>query len=276
MAPRAPKKTTSAEPTHLLATLGKLAGIGGIALGVLLTLFRSVIEQSLPYVDRADAARLLQIVLLFTFAIAIVGLVIWASQVKMAKGILVGLLIFATAVTAVGWAVMRPETPGIYQLRVTVISPQRVPIDDAKVTTNVGGEPSRVTGGWQFDIPDAKLPRSRQIKVFVEHPASFTRGDAIVTFGEQRVLATEVVLAKDTSAQVRGIVVDKTGRAVSGARVSVVGFDDEGVVTHADGGFILSAHAAEGETVRLHAEKGRWVVNQDQPAGGAAMTIQLR
>jgi hypothetical protein len=260
----------------MLATLGKIAGVGGIALGVMLTLFRTVIAESLPHVERADAARILQATLLFTFAITVVGLVIWASQVRMARGMLVALLVFATAATVAGWAVMRPEAPGTYQLRVTVLSPLRTPVDDAKVTTNVGGEPSRVNGGWQFEIPDARLPPSREVKVFVEHPASFTRGAATVKFGERHLLATEVVLAKEAHAQVRGIVVDEAGRALGDVHVSIVGAGDEGVVTQADGGFVLDAHVADGETARVHAEKGRWAVNQDQPAGGAPMTIQLR
>jgi len=277
-APGAPPADGAADamPTSILATLGKITGVGGIALGVLLTLFRTVITESLPHVERADAARILQVTLLFTFAITIVGLVIWASQVKMAKGMLAGLLVFATAVTVAGWTVMRPEAPGTYQLRVTVLSPQRAPVDDARVTTNVGGEASRVNGGWQFEIPVAKLPRSREVKVFAEHPASFTRGTATVTFDEQHSLATEVVLAKEANAQVRGIVVDKAGRAVSDVHVSIVGAGDEGVVTHADGGFVLNAHVAEGEMARVHAEKGRLAVNQDQPAGGIPMTILLR
>jgi len=276
LAPRTNRATTPDPATSLLGTLGKIAGIGGIAMGVLLILFRRFIEQSVQHVERADAARLLQMFLLFTFAIAVIGLVVWASQVKMAKALLVALLMFATVVTGVGWAVMRPAAPGVYQLRVTVLSPQRTPVDDAKVTTNVGGEPSRVAGGWQFDIPDGRLPASREVKVFAEQANAFTHGKTTVSFGEQRVLATEIVLAKDTSATVRGIVVNRAGKAVAGARVSVVGFDAEGVVTGADGGFELKTHAAEGQSVRVHAEKDRMAVNQEHPAGGAAMTVMLR
>lgn len=275
--PKQPDPAPSPDPTgNLLATLGKIAGVGGIALGVLLVLFRGFIEQSLGHVDHAEAARLLQMFLLFTFAIAVIGLVIWASQVRMAKALLAALLLFATAVTGVGWALMRPAEPGVYQLRVTVLSPQRTPVEDAKVTNTLGGEPARVAGGWQFDIPDARLPASREVKVFAEQASAFTRGEATVHFGEQRVLATEVVLARDTSATVRGIVVDRAGKAVAGARVSVVGFDAEGVVTGVDGGFVLDAHAAEGQSVRVHAEKNRTAVNQEHPAGAAGLTVVLR
>lgn len=48
--------------------------------------------------------------------------------------------------------------PAIYRVRVTVIDPQRVPVEDAKVWSTVGGEPKKVAGGWQFDIPGASLP----------------------------------------------------------------------------------------------------------------------
>ncbi|MFG6489749.1 hypothetical protein ACG04R_23940 [Roseateles sp. BYS78W] len=108
------------------------------------------------------------------------------------------------------------------------------------------------------------------MKVFAEQVNAFAHGEATLSFGEQRVLATEIVLAKDTSATVRGIVVNRVGKAVAGARVSIVGFDAEGIVTGVDGGFKLQAHAAKGQSVRVHAEKDQMAVNQDHPAGEAA------
>ena len=47
-------------------------------------------------------------------------------------------------------------------------------------------------------------------------------------------------------ALVRGIVVDSSGLALGRVMVTVVGYGQEGVVTKADGGFVLPGHVAEG------------------------------
>ena len=49
----------------------------------------------------------------------------------------------------------RTGTGALYRVRVTVLNPQQQPINDAKVTSSMGGEPKKVEGGWQFDIPAA-------------------------------------------------------------------------------------------------------------------------
>ena len=43
----------------------------------------------------------------------------------------------------------------IYRLRVTVVDPRSTPVEDARVWSSIGGEPMKVAGGWQFDIPAA-------------------------------------------------------------------------------------------------------------------------
>jgi hypothetical protein len=85
-----------------------------------------------------------------------------------------------------------------------------------------------------------------------------------------------VRLVANTSAKVRGVVLDDAGKALEGVRVSVVGHEEEAVTTGPGGQFVLPAHAADGQQVQLHAEKdGYEAVSQFQPAGAFPATLIL-
>ncbi len=51
--------------------------------------------------------------------------------------------------------------------------------------------------------------------------------------------------------ELHGLVVDEAGEAVSEAIVFVVGYEEESATTGPAGQFLLNAHAAAGERVRL-------------------------
>jgi hypothetical protein len=59
-------------------TMGKVAGIGGLALGVLLLVFRDILQKGvLSTLSGKDSFRLLRLVTLLTFVVAIAGLGAW-------------------------------------------------------------------------------------------------------------------------------------------------------------------------------------------------------
>lgn len=61
-----------------LKTLGQLAGIGGIALGVLLLIFRDVIRRNIfPNLQQGQSYRLITLVVVLTFAISALGVWAW-------------------------------------------------------------------------------------------------------------------------------------------------------------------------------------------------------
>jgi hypothetical protein len=61
-----------------LKVLGQVAGIGGIALGVMMILFRDVIQKSIfPTLSRAEGYRLLRLMIVATWTIALGGLGSW-------------------------------------------------------------------------------------------------------------------------------------------------------------------------------------------------------
>ncbi len=164
----------------------------------------------------------------------------------------------------------------IYRVRITVVDPESVPVDDAKVWSSAGGEPKRVAGGWQFDIPAASKSRDGKLTVYATRESAFLRGQTELTLGSDHNPAGTIKLQRDDTARVRGQVVDSRGNALAGARVAVVGFGHEGAVTESDGAFELPAHAAKSQQILLHAEKtGFKSTEQYYPAGRDAVTLVL-
>lgn len=61
-----------------LKVLGQIAGIGGIALGVLLLIFRDIIGKSIfPMLTKPQSYRLLRLVAVLTWSVAILGIGAW-------------------------------------------------------------------------------------------------------------------------------------------------------------------------------------------------------
>ncbi|HEY0783418.1 MAG TPA: hypothetical protein VGE98_13245, partial [Thermoanaerobaculia bacterium] len=62
----------------ILKTVGQIAGIGGIALGVVFLLFREVIRKAIfPQLGPQQGYRLLRLIVILTFLIAALGLTAW-------------------------------------------------------------------------------------------------------------------------------------------------------------------------------------------------------
>jgi hypothetical protein len=64
--------------TDLLKTLGQILGIGGVALGVFFLLFREVLRKSIfPTLKKDDAYRLLRLIAVLIWSVAVVGVGAW-------------------------------------------------------------------------------------------------------------------------------------------------------------------------------------------------------
>ena len=62
----------------LLKTVGQIAGIGGLALGVLLLVFRQILAKNIfPMLRKDDAYRLLRLMAILVFVVALAGLGAW-------------------------------------------------------------------------------------------------------------------------------------------------------------------------------------------------------
>jgi hypothetical protein len=201
--------------------------------------------------------------------------------------LLVSLAVAAVALisaTALGAYVYFNRNDRVYRVRATVVNERSVPVDNerlapadqVKVWSSAGGEPKKVAGGWQFDIPAATRPLDGKVTFYAEQATAFLEGRADLRLDEDFNPTITIRLVHDTSAEVRGQVTDGKGRAVSGARVFVVGYESEAIITKEGGNFKLSAHAAVNQLVLVVAEKpGIGVGRLHHPAGDTPVPLVL-
>src|SRR3954447_2453282 len=63
---------------QVLKTVGQVAGIGGLALGVFLLLYRDIIRKNIfPKLPAAEAYRLLRLITGAVWSVAVVGILAW-------------------------------------------------------------------------------------------------------------------------------------------------------------------------------------------------------
>jgi hypothetical protein len=143
----------------------------------------------------------------------------WSWRQRISASLAAGLVgILATLVT--WWWPHSPGVPppapiSIYAIRVVVLSPEGRPVEGSTVHASVGSEPQRVTGGWEVEVPKAKLPRSRKVEIRAEDPASSASGQTEIVLDDDPTPSVEVQLVV-VLARVRGLVVDGEGRALGG------------------------------------------------------------
>jgi hypothetical protein len=227
------------------------------------------------------AANLTHPLSLAAFAIAVILLVLrykrkLPGQFWLVISILVITPILVSALVEIRPLLSTSVNQNIYRVRVTVIDPQLVPVEAAKVWSSIGGEPKRVAGGWEFDIPVVSKPQDGKLVIYASLPGKFLKGSKDLLLTDDYNLAASIQLGSENSATVRGIIVDGAGRAILGAHVSVAGYESEAVITEAGGNFFLAAHAADEQQVLLHVEKkGFTAIQQWHPAGDFPATITL-
>jgi hypothetical protein len=163
----------------------------------------------------------------------------------------------------------------LYRVRVIVISPDQIPVEDAKVWSSFGGEPKKVAGGWQFDIPEASIPKKTTLTFYASKETAFLKGQEKLVLGNDFNPVVTIQLKKKTSSVVRGIVLDSESRAIEGVHVTIAGYKEK-VITAGDGHFVLHTPQAKGQQVLIHAEKqGYKPVTQWHQAGDEPATIVL-
>lgn len=87
----------------LIRTLGKIAGIGGIAFGLLIIIFGQFLLKSIfPSLSTDQAYNILKLLLLLTFAAAVIGIIVWATKAGLKPLLAVLLLSFAVVIVYMG------------------------------------------------------------------------------------------------------------------------------------------------------------------------------
>jgi hypothetical protein len=167
------------------------------------------------------------------------------------------------------------QSRGVYRVRVVVLGPGRSPVDDAHVISSNGGEPKKVEGGWEFDIPPQSRPADGKLKLFASVNSAFLAGSSTVVLDKDYYPVVEIQLGQDTSAIIRGDVIDEHGRPVADVRVWIPGYADI-AISDTVGTFVLPAHAADGQIVRLRAQKDQLTADISAPAGTAPVELMLK
>lgn len=189
------------------------------------------------------------------------------------------LVIFSVIVIAVGGGLaayalsLGQPADRVYRVRVLAIGPDEKPVEGTRIWSVPSGELKQISGGWEIVIPESGLPKDRRLEVHATKEEEFLQGRSELILGDDRSPVVRLQLLRP-EVEVRGIVEDSSGRAVEGARIRVVGWP-ESVTTGPDGTFVLPGHAADGEEVRLRAEKGTQVADEWVLAGDHPVTLIL-
>lgn len=236
----------------LLKTLGQVAGIGGISLGVFFLLLRYFIHKNIfPKLSNERAYRLLRQFQYSVFVIAATGMVLWTyGGVKAQQG------------------------AAVYRVRITILSNGN-PINSATVWSSVGGESKRISGGYEIDIPRSTTPTNGRLTVFAEERGAFMSGKKEIILTDDLNPAIVLELIHDSSGFVRGMVRDKRGNTLANVRISLPGYNDV-IITSSNGVFVLPAHVSVGQQVQVHAQKaGYKSLDQWHPAGDEPAVLVL-
>jgi hypothetical protein len=168
------------------------------------------------------------------------------------------------------------QLPDIYQVRVRVLDVQGRSVDDARVTSSVGGEVMRSGTDWQFTIPATARPADGKVIVRAERPAAFQQGETELQLGRSAAVPATIELRGDPQVRVRGIVLDTSRSAIAAARVVVIGYEEH-ALTGEDGAFSLPAHAADGQQVQVRAQKAGYEASELwHPAGNTPLIVVLQ
>ena len=97
-------------------------------------------------------------------------------------------------------------------------------------------------------------------------------GSSTLILGDDYYPTATIQLAPLPEVTLRGRVLDEYGRSVAGAHVSISGYQDS-ATTNEMGNFELPAHAAAGQMVTIHGEKGGMVADITVPAGDSVELV---
>jgi hypothetical protein len=206
------------------------------------------------------------------FAASAFALALRAKKPRIAWVLAAGIIVLGLAPLAASTFL---QSRGIYRVRAAVLGPDKSPVEDAQVISSNGGEPKKVEGGWEFDIPPQSRPADGRLKLFASEKNAFLAGSSTLVLDKDYFPTVEIQLSRDTSATIRGDVTDEHRRPVAGAHVWIPGYSDD-TVTDQRGNFALPAHAADGQIVRLRAEKGNLTADMSAPAGNAPVELVLK
>jgi hypothetical protein len=206
-----------------------------------------------------------------------IAILLYASRFALkSKNQRFALKLIAAVSTLIGIAALAGDlilkSEGIFHIRIVVLSPEEQPVDQADLSSSVGGELKKAGGNWEFDLPPQSKPSSGQITFYASVKDAYLAGNSTLALKEDYFPTVTVQLQRLPEVPIRGRVIDESGKSMAGARVSVSGFPDI-AITDEVGNFSIPSHHAEGQMVSIHAEKGDRGADQLAKAGSDAELV---
>ena len=221
------------------------------------------------------ASRLTLPIPVVAVALVFAAFAFWLALRSKKRGIARLLLAVLLTIAVLGLAPLAASTylqsRHTYRVRIIVLGPDKQPVHDAEVTS-MGGEIKKADGSWELEVPPQTRPADGKLSLFASVKNAFLAGSSTIVLANDYYPTATIQLAPLPEVMLRGIVKDEVGRSVAGAHVSISGYQDI-ATTNAMGNFELPAHAADGQMVSVHAEKGDLVADQTVPAGLTAELV---
>jgi hypothetical protein len=164
------------------------------------------------------------------------------------------------------------QSHGVYRVRVVLLRPDQTVADIAQVKSSNGGELKMIDEGWELDISPQTRPADGTVTFTASVKDEFLKGGTTLVLAQDYYPTATIQLVADTSAMLRGVVVDENLVAIPGATVSIDGYPDV-AVTDKLGNFVLPAHAGKGQAVEVTARKGQLTGHLSAPAGKVVEVI---
>ncbi len=225
-------------------------------------------EQVLKIANHVPHPGVVAIIFL-VFAVIVFALALRTKHAVV--GSVAALLLIALGVVpfAVNHAV---QSRGVYHIQVLLVRPDGSPVYYAELKSSHGSELKISEGGWRLDIPPQTRPADGKVTFSAAVKDEFLNGASTLTLADDYYPTITIPLAAETSAKIKGVVVNEKMAAVSGATVSVAGYP-EVTITDSKGNFVLPAHAGNGQMVEVHAEKDGVMTHLNAPAGKVVEVI---
>jgi hypothetical protein len=167
------------------------------------------------------------------------------------------------------------QSRGVYHVQIVLLRPDQSVVDIAQVKSSTSGELKMIAGGWQVDIPPQTRPADGQVTFSAAVKDEFLKGKSTLVLARDYYPTVTIQLVAETSAMLRGVVVNEDLGAIAGATVSIDGYPDV-AVTDQKGNFVLPAHAGKGQMVEVQAQKGQLTGHLSALAGKTVEVIISR
>ena len=163
---------------------------------------------------------------------------------------------------------------GIYHVTVLVLDSDNQPVVGAEVTTS-RGEIKKTGNGWEIDIPPQIRPADGKLTIYAKLPNAFLAGSSTVTLERDYYPSLEIKLSKLVPVTIHGQVLDENQKAIAGADVTLPECS-KSTTTDLHGMFVLESCVADGQLVRIHAEKGKSAETITVPARDSVELVLRR